>query len=120
MNVRAFAGDGEETRQTAVAPPWARAAEQPYFDGLLGGRCAVLPIHRRGMPRPSTELFCGRIVLVERTYPVGGLIAPRGAKLAQCRPQDALAAAATPPERRSALAYLRTSSELATRPGRPS
>jgi ribosomal protein S18 acetylase RimI-like enzyme len=105
MIIRALARDGEQTRQIAVALPWIHAAGQPYFDWLLGGRGAALRILEQWMQRPSSELFVGRVVLVEETHSVGGFIALAGAELAQCRLQDALAAAAaTSSERHSALA----------------
>lgn len=106
MNIHALASEREHTtRQIAVAMPWVHAAGQPYFDWLIGGRSAALRILEQWMQRPSSELFVGRAVLVEDAQPVGGFIAVPGAELAQCRLQDALAAAAaTSPERRPALA----------------
>jgi ribosomal protein S18 acetylase RimI-like enzyme len=105
MNIRALAGDGEQTREIAVVLPWVHAAGQPYFDWLLGGRSAALRMLEQWMRRPSSELFVGRVVLGEEMHPVGGFIALPGAELGPCRLQDALAAAAaTPPELRPALA----------------
>jgi ribosomal protein S18 acetylase RimI-like enzyme len=64
-----------------------------------------LRIVERWLCRPSSELYIGRVVLVEDAQPVGGFIALPGAELAQCRREDALAVvAATASERRRALA----------------
>jgi GNAT superfamily N-acetyltransferase len=104
-SARASAGDAEQTRRITVALPWVHAAGQPYVDWLLGSRSAALRITEQWMRRPSSELFVGRVVLVEEPPPAGGFIALPGAELPQCRLQDALAVAATTTsELRSALA----------------
>jgi ribosomal protein S18 acetylase RimI-like enzyme len=92
------------SRGIPAALPWVHAAGQPYIDWLLGGRAATLRILEQWMRRPSSEVFMGRVVVVEDRQPVGGFIAIPGGELARCRMQDALAAAAAAPEQRSLVA----------------
>lgn len=103
-----------DERDIPAALPWVHAAGLPYFDWLVGGRSAALRILDQWMRRPSSELFIGRVVLLDGHHPVGGFIGMPGSHLLACRLQDALAvASATPPERRAALALkLRCGREL--------
>jgi GNAT superfamily N-acetyltransferase len=105
IRFRSLSSERERARQIPLALPWVHAAGLPYFDWLLGGRSPALRIVREWLCRPSSELFIGRVVLVEDTQPVGGFIALPGAELARCRREDALAlVAATAREQRWALA----------------
>jgi ribosomal protein S18 acetylase RimI-like enzyme len=104
MTFRSLSGEGEPLHEIAAALRWIHAAGQPYVDWLLGGSDAAQRILEEWMRRPSSEAFIGRAFAVDEDRPVGGFIALPGAELAYCRMQDALAAAAAvPPERRSAL-----------------
>jgi ribosomal protein S18 acetylase RimI-like enzyme len=103
MTFRSLSGEADTSREVADALPWVQAAGRPFIDWLLGGPRTARRILEQWMRRPSSEVFIGRAVVVDEARPVGGFIALTGAELARCRMQDAVAAAAAPPEGHASL-----------------
>ena len=94
--MRPLRRDPEAETFVEAVLPWVHEAGCPYFDWFFGGSEATLETLDGWMRRPSSEVFVGRLtVLEEGDRAIGGFIALSGADLEQCRSEDAMAAIKT-------------------------